>query len=239
MANGYCLLVGLNRVDPALHNGMDMSGGCSQSEHDVDQMQSILEPLGYQITNLKTSEATHDKVMHTLKDRIKALARDDIVIFYYSGHGGLRRNDTGESRGDYQDETLVTYDRDIIDNELTKIWYSACTGARIVVISDCCGGEGIIDLKPPVLAQQHGIIRRMKAGLIHYSACREKGTARDGVFTTALYNAWDSGRFDGDYRQLFMEAACRSFSSNRDQIPQYNEYGPVSNRFSGSKPFEI
>ena len=45
-----------------------------------------------------------------------------------------------------------------------------------------------------------------------------------------------NGAFQGNYRQLLEKAASLVTS---DQVPQYNEYGPVSELFQNSRPFQI
>ena len=80
----------------------------------------------------------------------------------------------------------------------------------------------------------------MRAQLIHYGGCRDgftsSGYRMGGAFTMALCDAWDNGKFEGNYKQ-FLERIAREVTST--QKPQYNEYGPVSPDFRSQKPFTI
>ena len=52
------LLVGLKRVDPNAYGGWTGESGCWGCELDVDNIDNILRPLGYEIETLKTEAAT-------------------------------------------------------------------------------------------------------------------------------------------------------------------------------------
>ena len=46
-AKALAVLVGLRRVNPAKYNGWDGTNGCWGCELDVDDVERILQPLGY------------------------------------------------------------------------------------------------------------------------------------------------------------------------------------------------
>jgi len=249
MAKGLALLVGLNRVDPNQYNGWNGEGGCWGCELDVDNVERILAAQGFQTTVLKTAQATHDNVLQALRSAINSLASEDILVFYYSGHGGQQPDFASPTKdeSDGQDETLVAYDRQIIDDELNEIWLSATQGARIVMISDSCNSGtnyrmvGTFLTPTPIIPVVDSAVQdQMKAQLIHYGGCRDgfssSGYLGGGAFTTALCNAWANGSFDGNYLQLHQKTAALVTTG---QIPQYNGYGPVSDEFRNSKPFRI
>jgi len=249
MAKGLALLVGLKSVDQNQYNGWNGESGCLGCELDVDNVERILSAQGFQTTMLKTAQATHDNVLQALRSDVSSLATDDILVFYYSGHGG-QQPDFGSptmDEMDGQDETLVAFDREIIDDELNEIWLSVAQGARIVMISDSCNSGtnyrrvGSFRTSTPIIAiVDKAVGEKIKAQLIHYGGCRDgftsSGNMGGGAFTIALCNAWANGAFEGNYRQLLEKAASQVTTG---QIPQYNEYGPVSDMFRNSKPFQI
>ncbi len=137
MSRGYALLVGLTSVDPNAYGGWDGRAGCWGCELDVDNVRRIVEPLGYQITTLKTKEATGDAIIKQLETAAKRVRRDDLFLLYFSGNGGQQPDISGDE-SDGQDETLVAYDREVIDDELNEIWPKFSEGTRLVMLSDSC-----------------------------------------------------------------------------------------------------
>src|SRR4051812_100879 len=115
------LIVGLKHVDSKKYNGWDGTNGCGGCELDADNINRILIPLGYKPRILKTQDALAENILGGLSAAAKELKDGDIFVFYYSGHGGQQPDMNGDET-DGQDETLVAYDRQIIDDELDKIW---------------------------------------------------------------------------------------------------------------------
>ncbi len=182
MGKGFALLVGLKKINPNLHNGWTGENGCWGCELDVDNIERILVNQGFQATVLKTAEATHSNILNALRYAASSLKAGDIFAFYYSGHGGQQpdfmSSDTDELDG--MDETLVAFDRDIIDDDLNEIWLSFREGVRIVMLSDSCNSgtnykfAGNFDAPSPVVPiLDKGIQEQMKAQLIHYGGCRD------------------------------------------------------------------
>lgn len=242
MAKGFALLVGLD-------NRRGERAECPGAELDVDKIHNILKPLGYTIRVLKTAEATRDKVMSALRGAVSGLSSDDIFVFYYSGHGG-QRPDLNDDEEDGKDETLLAYDREIVDDELNEIWLSAAEGSRMVMISDSCNSgtiykfmSGPISQAPFVPILDKETAAEMKAQLIHLGGCRDSaasvGGVGGGLFTRALCDTWAKGTFQGSYPKLLDEARYIVERQRPDQVPQYNECGPVTDRFRNSRPFQI
>jgi hypothetical protein len=84
------------------------------------------------------------------------------------------------------------------------------------------------------------VITKMKAQLIHFGGCRDSATSagypEGGAFTMALCATWAHGAFQGNYRHFFKKAASLITTG---QQAQYNEYGPVTDSFRNSRPFQI
>jgi len=249
MSKGLALLVGLKRIDPKSHNNWSGENGCWGCELDVDNVERILQNQGFQTKVLKTENATHNNILNALRSAAISLKSGDIFAFYYSGHGGqqpdLASSNIDEMDG--EDETLVAFDRDIIDDDLHEIWLSFKDGVRIVMISDSCNSgtnyKNVGDFSNPtpiIPIIDKDIQEGMKAQLIHYGGSLDgkesKGYRGGGAFTMALCNVWSDGDFEGNYKELFQSTENLV---SRLQRPQYNEYGNVSERFRNSKPFQI
>lgn len=237
------LLVGLKGVNPARYNGWDGTNGCAGCELDVDNVAALLKPLSYGMNILKTSDATATRVLEELKRAAQTLKSGDTFVFYYSGHGG-QQPDTSGDETDGQDETLVAYDRQIIDDELNDIWLSFKPGVRIIMLSDSCNSgtnyKGIVTINrnsPIVAIPNLKAASEMRAQMIHFGGCRDGGTsagyADGGAFTKALCKVMAGGAFKGTYRMLYSAIVPLVTT----QVVQYDEYGPVTDQFRNQVPF--
>ncbi|MBW2163245.1 MAG: caspase family protein [Deltaproteobacteria bacterium] len=251
MAKGHALLAGLKSVDPASYNGWDGTGGCWGCELDVDNMERILKSLGYDTKVLKTADATRNSVLSSLYRAADNLVGDDIFVFYYSGHGGQQPDLNGDEL-DGKDETLVAYDREVIDDKIHYALTRFKTGVRIVMISDSCNSGSGTNYRGrmTVPVNEQAIFRPVartpreepdiKAQLIHMGGCRDgfssSGYQHGGAFTIALCEAWQDGAFAGTFKDLYKKI-CELIRSS--QKPQYNEYGPVTDEFRLQKAFTV
>jgi len=245
MNKGMALLVGLTRVNPHNYDGWDGSSGCWGCELDVDNIERILHPLNYNIQILKTNQATSRNILTSLENAALQLNKDDMFIFYFSGHGG-QQPDENYDESDGRDETIVAFDREINDDELDNIWIKMREGVRILMISDSCNsGSNYRYIRTVKNPKSMSLIsnrkqRDFKAQMIHMGGCRDgfssMGYQTGGAFTMSVCNAWENGNFNGSYRQ-FYEKICSLITTS--QQPQYNEYGHVSDEFKSQKPFII
>src|SRR5262245_38126921 len=245
MPKGSALLVGLKSVDPQAYQGWNGQNGCWGCEVDVDNVSGMLTKSGFAPKVLKSGAATVSAVLDGLKFAARTLEKGDLFVFYYSGHGGQQPDLNGDE-ADGHDETLILFDRELIDDDLNDVWLSFHAGVRIVMISDSCTSgtnyRGLRDKRraTPVEAITNEIATAMKAQMIHFAGCRDAATSSGyqtgGAFTLSLCRAWSDGQFAGDYVKLFKEAADDVGTS---QQPQYNEYGAVSDAFRKQRPFTI
>lgn len=111
---------------------------------DVDLMEGILKPLGFETLKLEDEQATADTILTTLRDQLVTAANPgDLRVVYYSGHGNYVRN-TASHEVDSYDQTIVPADHfrgvaDVRDKELSRILFDAGTkGVRVVFIADSC-----------------------------------------------------------------------------------------------------
>ena len=249
MAKGEALLVGLKGVDPTCYNGWDGTAGCWGCELDVDNVERILKPLGYNCRILKTAQATRNRVLSGLYRTADNLVSGDIFVFYYSGHGGQQPDLNGDEL-DGKDETLVAYDREIIDDKIHEALMRFRSGVRVVMISDSCNSGSNYRGRMTIPVNENAIFRPLarspkedvdiKAQLIHLGGCRDgftsAGYQHGGAFTIAMCEAWHDGAFNGSYKDLHKKI-CEIIQSS--QKPQYNEYGPVTDEFRAQRAFTV
>jgi hypothetical protein len=136
MARGISLHVGLNSVDPDHYNGWD--GALTACEFDANDMESLAQSRRFETSKLLTTAATAGAVRGAIEGAAAALERGDIFFVTYSGHGGQVPDVNDDEETDTSDETWVSYDRQIIDDELYALWATFKPGVRIVVLSDSC-----------------------------------------------------------------------------------------------------
>lgn len=250
MAKAQALLVGLKSVDSQAYNGWDGTNGCWGCELDVDNMDMLLQPLGYQNKILKTAEATYDNILASLYRASETLVKGDIFVFYYSGHGGQQPDLDGDEL-DGKDETLVAYNREITDDKIHYALSRFKEGVRLVMISDSCNSGTNYKNIRTVPVNEDTIFRpfakksvskstEMKAELIHIGGCRDgfssSGYQNGGAFTMALCEAWQNGAFNGTFKELHNKI-CTIITSS--QKPQYNEYGTMTDAFKNQRAFEV
>jgi hypothetical protein len=245
MGTGLALLVGVNDVDKTKYPpGFDYRLGCC--ELDVDKMENILKPCGVKTVVLKTSRATSEMILAKLREAAGTLTAGDLFVFYFSGHGS-QTPDTDGDEEDKMDETLIVYDRHIIDDELGRIWITFAPGVRIVMLSDSCHSgtvyKAMTAMAPKISfpAMDKDDAAKMKAQLIHFGACSDKAESgaylgRGSVFTSALDEVWHDGEFQGDYESFYDQIVSKIKGS---QVPQFHKYGPVTEAFLKSRPFQI
>lgn len=244
MSSKVALLVGLCQVSPAAYNGWNGANGCEGCELDVENVEKILAPFEYKIEMLKTKAATKAAILGQLTKAAETLQADDLFVFYFAGHGG-QQPDTNKDETDNQDETLLAYDGEIIDDELNQIWPRFQPGVRIVMLSDSCNSgsnyRAVRDVYTPTPVQpfRQGTRAVMQAQMIHFGGCRDgftsAGYESGGAFTMAFANVWQGGAFVGTYQDLY-NAIVTKVPKDQQQ-PQYNEYGPVTEAFRNEHPF--
>ncbi|MBN2292584.1 MAG: caspase family protein [Pirellulales bacterium] len=252
MSRGFALLVGLKSVNPTAYGGWTGENGCWGCELDVDNIQRVLTPLGFEFGILKTAQATSHNILSALRGAARNLRSDDIFVFYYSGHGGQIQDKDGDEP-DNKDETLVAYDKEVIDDDLNSIWQSFNAGSRIVMISDSCNSGSNYKMRLDIPFEKASPIKMfsaiadcdrsstMTSQMIHYGGCRDGGSSAGyqggGTFTSGFCRAWSSGTFSGNYRDLYARI-LEELRGERQQ-PQFSEYGPVTDAFRNQRPFTI
>ncbi len=243
------LLVGLRKVNKDKYDGWAGVSGCWGCELDVDNVERILAPLGYQSTILKTAQATRRKVLDGLAQATK-LRSGDIFVFYYSGHGGQQPDQSGPKKDelDGQDETLVLYDGELRDDSLNDVWMSIKPGVRVVMVSDSCNSGsnyknlGRTRVATPIVPLDTKVARSMRAQMIHMGGCRDSktstGYSSGSLFTKAFCDVYGSG-LRKPYKSFYDEVYKLVVAEEPGQQPAYNEYGPVRARFRNQRPFAI
>ncbi len=145
------LLIGINKYQHPVRT-LD---GC---EYDVKSILQTLKSIykGQLIIEEKIlldEQATRDNIIHIFKTHFANLKKDDIALFYFSGHGS-RREAPREFQHNYSNESiesLVCYNDtpntiyELADKELSVLIWEATkvNGNTFTLILDCCHSGGI------------------------------------------------------------------------------------------------
>jgi len=115
--------------------------------NDVETLKAILlKPYRFtpdDVAVLENQNATRAAVFDALEKLTAKITRDDVVLFYYAGHGSQVRNTLSEEN-DKLDESVLPADSrlgapDIRDKELRRVFNRMLDrGARLTAIFDTC-----------------------------------------------------------------------------------------------------
>ncbi|MBE2284435.1 MAG: caspase family protein [Prosthecobacter sp.] len=241
------LVVSLTHVDPRKYDGWDGRNGCYGCGIDAARIGEALQRTGFGITHLADEKATCKAVLGGLRAAAKAAKAGDTFFFYYSGHGGQMPDYNGDEQSERggragSDETLVCYDKELIDDDLDDVWLSFPKGSVIYMVSDSCNSgtnyRNLLTQGPtPVRPMNRATARKMKARLLHIGGCRDGfssyGDPDGGSLTKALVRVWSGGVGPQAWNSLF-EQSCELITG---QKPQLNTYGDAAVDLMQARPF--
>ena len=109
----------------------------------------LLHPASVALTN---SEATSSAVKSALRRAAQAAGPDDVVLFFYSGHGDQVDVERGARELDGRAETIELYDQAMRDSELESL-LNGIDSRMVLVALDACFSGGFRNLvnRPNVL----------------------------------------------------------------------------------------
>lgn len=249
MSRRYAVLVGLTHVDPKSYQGWDGRKGCWGCERDVESLRKLLRREGFadeDIQVLKSEGATAAAVLDALRRRVWHARVGDLVVLFYSGHGGQVQDQDGDE-DDLHDETLCLFDREVVDDEIGRIWGALPRGAYGLMISDACHSGTNAKARHSPRSARPFIVRprpsKDRGGggeLIQIGAAHDSGEATGlsagGLFTLALERVAATGLPSG-YRALRDRIQEHVAVVDPLQDVQYVPWDQVSPAFAESRPF--
>lgn len=266
-AIGYHLAVGLNSVDPTHYQGW--SGDLVGCENDARDMADVGFDSGFtHQTLLLTKDAVAEHVLSTLKTYCQLAKPGDLVLFTNSSHGGQLPDLNGDE-ADKMDETIVMYNREVVDDELAAVWSLAKPGVRILTISDSChSGTVVRAMGVPGMISRASREISPAVGRLVYAANKDvydpilkdkKLKEHKGQIQASVLHIGacldNQTAYDGDQNGLFTENLLRVLKGNPksygdlvalvrrgmppDQSPDFRYAGPLMQSFVSSRPFSI
>jgi hypothetical protein len=199
--NIYALLVGIDTYHPVSVPAISSLKGCVNDIKAVEAYLrertkaddwKLVEPTNvpWILTNEK---ATRQAIINSFEQHLCNANSDDIVLFYYSGHGAQEKatEDFWHLEPDRLNETLVCYDsrtegsRDLADKELAYlISQVAQKNPHVVMIFDCCHSDsGTRDLAPEIIVRRAPVDSRERP-LSSYIFAQDQ-TALDELLTSS------------------------------------------------------
>lgn len=152
--NLYALLVGMDNYPKPVRSLQ----GCVNDITVIEEyLKERCDQQEYQLhlQTLKDDQATRQAVIDGFRKHLIQAHQDDIVLFYYRGHGSqeLTPKEFWQYEPDHLDETLVCYDSrteegwDVADKELALLISEvAVNNPHMTIIMDCChSGSGTRD----------------------------------------------------------------------------------------------
>ena len=162
MAKGISLHVGVNRTDAEGTENLSPLEGCV---NDAQAMMDIAESRGFTTKLVVDGDATFDTVCNKIRAAAQQLDDGDIFLFTFSGHGTSRSAPQGGGEPDRYDETIVLFDKILIDNVLRlDLWPEFKSGVRIVMVSDSCHSGSVSMSGGPDLESDNGVGTTLAAG---------------------------------------------------------------------------
>ena len=195
--------------------GMGISGKygkCPGADVDAMTMDRILSNYG-KPTVLVNQQATKAAVVNALKEA----AKKDLMIFFYSGHGGQERVGDLSGELDLKNEHLCLYNTYMLDNEIWEIVKSA--KGRVVLIFDCCHSETMFRDPGVDLSDISEMVEKERSAnnvrMLCWSGCPDNnysyGDNNGGILTNAIRDAWKKS---SSYKNVWGRASKTAKSQN-------------------------
>lgn len=228
--SAYSIHIGLNAVDAAHYNGW--SGTLAACEYDARDMTAMAAAMGWRTTTLLTAQATSTTVLDLLRQFAARLRSGDRMLLTYAGHGAQVRDrggNEGDDEADGSDETLVLYDRMLLDDELYAALSRFARGVKVVVVADSCHSGTVLRAAPAQGQRPEMTPRAMPGALARavlrdhvraYASARARSffaTASDPVCTGLLLSACKDNQvaMDGGRNGLFTGTLKRIWAGGR------------------------
>ncbi len=146
----FGLLVGVNDYPDSVGN---LYGALNDVDHYSQYLTDNYPKDSLCLEVLKNSDATRPNIIKSFREHLCRAAKDDVVLFQYSGHGARWKSAQNFNRfyPEGYDEGLVCYDSrrgngnfDLADKELAVLVSEASrSGAHVAIVLDSChSGSG-------------------------------------------------------------------------------------------------
>ncbi|MFS4456347.1 caspase family protein [Maribacter sp. 2304DJ31-5] len=246
----YALLVGINKYEYAT----DLKG----CENDIILMENLLiNKFGFNEKNIKkllNENAKRDSIIDSFEDHLlDKVKENDVVVFFYSGHGAQIQNLSVESANeiDKLEEILVAHDfedspnkpfKGILDDEINGVLLrlSQITD-NVTFILDACNSAGA--------SKSLGSVRRIEAKPRHFDNVKkfavETRNLRSSDTKFAFFTACKSNQFayemkapNGSMVGAFTYFLTEELSKNKELFSYEDIVGSIRTNVKTRYPFQ-
>lgn len=227
MAKALSIHVGVDAMDAA---GTRRPRSCTA---DARAMHALAVDAGYHPLALLLNEAATVAAFRARLAEAAQLARGDRLLLTFAGHGTA-----STPRPRHYDEAWCFHDGTFVDDQVNLFLCELAAGVRVTVVSDSCYSGSMLEV--PLVVQESpedpsSPIPPCSAVLL--AACADdltaRGTETHGIFTAALIEVWDRGRFAGGHDAFMRAIAART----GEQAPKLRTRGADDPDFLAARPF--
>lgn len=230
-SNKKALLIGINYL-----NTQYQLSGCID---DVNRMKDLLTIRGFNsfqiLTDLTDIKPTKQNILNELKMMIINSEPNDILFFYFSGHGSYTY-DTNGDENDGKDEMLISIDlKGILDDELKNTLSTYMKrDVTIIGLFDSCHSGTILDLKFNYLDSnnydkytENNKVSECNGNVIMISGCIDSQTSAEALINNKAQGAMTWSFIESinkipnsSWRELLKSMRQLLKSNKFSQIPQ-------------------
>lgn len=240
MAKGISIHVGINDVDGSEHSRIYnyVPRKLVGAENSAVQMCRIASHIGFNTQLLIGEHATKSRVLERIQKAAQELQPHDMLFVSICCHGLTsfslnKARKTGLTASDSRtfEESLILYDKRLVDDEIRPYWNLFRPGVRIFILIDSCFATSILDGDEDVVEKtrikkqiddrsilkthDNRIVPRVRdisPLVIAIASSAERGLAFDAdaskneqitPFTQAVVDTWKNGTYQKDYREFY------------------------------------
>lgn len=192
------------------------------AENDARAIAKIYRTHTPNVTLLLGAQATHDRILQTMRTVFSQAKENDIVVFFFSGHGAKG----GLCAYDSKRNTLVTY------KEIQAVMKSCCSNNKQMLIDACYSG-GLRSSSDPAantVFNDANVMLFLSSRTNEIS--RENIYGSNGYFTQYLLKALKGGADANSDRIVTARELFDFVSSNVVRATAQNQHPVMWGRFS-------
>ena len=232
MAKGLALHIGVDTLCATHPYYRDFSD-LHCAKNGAKYFQRVTEEMKFEESVcLLDIEATRERVLSILEGYASKLADDDLFVLTFSGHGVQEFEDDGPFDNG-KDEFWCFSDDLLMDDTITRWILNFEASSRIIVISDCCYGGGILDLRE--------YLNQGSSPVYLMAASHEDQVAYQHEIYSAFTYCIKKELFENplSYSSLADGVRKRMKEKKLRHSPRFKSFGSNQEGLVGQKPFAI
>ncbi len=188
-------------------NGEDHMQFCDDDAVTVcDLFRTQFSMRSEDCVQLLNDDATVRNILGSLQRLAGSAGRDDMLVFFYSGHGSTQTGIADAQDPDGVHETLSVWDGSILDDELAEVLNTSTAGRCLVVLDSCMSGGFAKDVtaapgRMGLFSSQEDVTSTVPFTVEASEDLSRFGGFLSAFFVQALSTHRDQADFDGN-RQL-------------------------------------